>query len=275
MMKSTVQPLNFFSAVMLFLGLMAGQTIIAFAAALCIYVFHIDYASSSWFMLIGYMLSMVLPLIFYQFFVLKPKGLDLKFDFKKNTFVTYILAFPLMFGMMLIAEYLVTLVPTSGYFFGNLYKSFTNQMSALAVDNVTMILLTVILAPLLEEFLFRGLIQKSIIKTGLNPKISILISAFIFGAFHVYPWQFVGAFLLGIVLGIVYEKTKSLVLPILLHAFNNLISALIMMKYGPDTTQGILPIEPIYSFLIGVGIFNIFMLAFTFYFRRKASIFEG
>ncbi len=274
-MKSTILPFNFFAAVILFLGLLAGQMLIALLGVACLYFLHIDYAASPVFMIVGYIVSMVLPLVFYQFFVLKPKGLDLKFDFKNNTLITYLLAFPLMFGMMLIAEYLVTLVPTSGYFFGDLYKSFTNQMSALAMDNVTMILLTVILAPLLEEFLFRGLIQKSIIKTGLNPKISILISAFIFGAFHVYPWQFVGAFLLGLVLGLVYEKIKSLVLPILLHAFNNLISAVIMIEHGPDTTQGILPMEPIYSFLIGVGIFNIFMLAFTFYFRRKASIFEG
>ncbi|MFN3019729.1 lysostaphin resistance A-like protein [Chryseobacterium sp. TY3] len=274
-MKSTVQPLNFFSAFMLFLGLMAGQTIIAFGAALCLYVFHIDYAASPVFMIVGYIVSMAFPVLFYYLFILKPHKLKLQFDFKKNSFLVYLLAFPCMFGMMLMAESLVTLVPTSGYFFGDLYKSFSNQMSALAMDNVTMILLTVILAPLLEEFLFRGLIQKSIIKTGLNPKISILISAFIFGAFHVYPWQFVGAFLLGLVLGLVYEKTKSLVLPILLHAFNNLISAVIMIEHGPDTTQGILPMEPIYSFLIGVGIFNIFMLAFTFYFRRKASIFEG
>lgn len=274
-MKSTVQPLNFFSAVMLFLGLLAGQTLIAIFAVLCIYIFHIDYASTSWFTLIGYMLSMVAPLIFYQIFILKPKGINLQFDFKQNTFLTYLIVFPLMFGMMLIAEYVVTFVPIKGFFFGNLYKSFVAQMSGLAMDNVTMILMTVILAPLLEEFLFRGLIQKSIVKTGLNPKVAILISAFIFGAFHVYPWQFVGAFLLGLVLGLVYEKTQSLVLPILLHAFNNLISALLIMKYGASTTQTILPIDATYSFLIGVGIFIVFMLAFTFYFRRKASIFGG
>ncbi|WP_300675648.1 type II CAAX endopeptidase family protein [Soonwooa sp.] len=274
-MKSTIQPLSFFAALILFLGLVAGQTIIALLAVLCIYIFHIDYAASAWFAIIGYSVSMISPLVFYYFFVLKPKGLKLQFDFKKNGFVTYLIVFPMMFGMMLIAEYLVTFVPTTGVFFGDLYQKFEAQMKGLAMDNVSMIIMTVILAPILEELVFRGVIQKSIIKNGVNPRIAIFISAFVFGAFHVYPWQFVGAFLLGIVLGLVYEKTQSLVLPILLHAFNNLIMALIMIKYGAETTHTLLPIKPIYSFMIGVGIFNIFMWGFVFYFRRKASIFEG
>ncbi|QIG88189.1 CPBP family intramembrane metalloprotease [Chryseobacterium sp. POL2] len=274
-MKSTILPFNFFAAVILFLGLLTGQMLIALLGVACLYFLHIDYAASPVFMIVGYIVSMAFPVLFYYLFILKPHKLKLQFDFKKNSFLVYLLAFPCMFGMMLMAEYLVTFVPTTGPVFGELYKSFVMQMSSLAMDNVTMILLTVILAPILEEVLFRGVIQKSIVKNGINPRVAILISSFVFGAFHVYPWQFVGAFLLGLVLGLIYEKTQSLLLPILLHAFNNLISALLMMKYGAETSQNILSIDPIYSFMIGAGIFNVFMLALNVYFKRKASIFEG
>ena len=36
---------------------------------------------------------------------------------------------------------------------------------------------------------------------------------------HLNPWQTVNAFLLGLVLGVVYYKTKSLLMPILLHDY--------------------------------------------------------
>ncbi len=38
------------------------------------------------------------------------------------------------------------------------------------------------------------------INNGVKPANAILFSAFIFGIVHLNPWQFIGAFLLGIVL---------------------------------------------------------------------------
>lgn len=273
-MKSSILPLDFKAAFVLFLGLLAGQMLIGLLAAVLMYVLFIDYGSSPVFTVVAYAVSMIFPVLFYYLFILKPNHLHLKFDFKRNPIVVYLLVFPLMFGMMLISEYVVTLIPTTGAFFGPFYESFVAQMASLSLNNYSLILLTVILAPILEEVLFRGIIQKSIIKKGVNPRLSILISSLIFGAFHIYPWQFVGAFMLGLILGLVYEKTQSLWLSILLHAFNNLIAALLMINYGADMSRGIFKIEPLYSFMIGCGLVTLFNFLITIYFRRKASIFD-
>ena len=90
--------------------------------------------------------------------------------------------------------------------------------------------------PIIEEIIFRGIIQKGMINNGVKPRNAILVSALIFGIVHFNPWQFIGAFLLGIVLGVVYFKTKSLLMSIFLHFFNNTIAEIIMKSSGPTST---------------------------------------
>lgn len=75
-------------------------------------------------------------------------------------------------------------------------------------------------APLLEEMLFRGVILRSFLHQY-SRKESILWSALIFGLAHLNAYQFVTAFILGIVLGWLYERTRSLWPSILLHAAFN------------------------------------------------------
>ncbi len=46
------------------------------------------------------------------------------------------------------------------------------------------------------------------------------------------PWQFISAGLLGIIFGIIYYRTKSLFLPMLLHFLNNTLSYSLMLMQG-------------------------------------------
>ena len=78
----------------------------------------------------------------------------------------------------------------------------------------------VVVAPLTEEYLFRGLILNGFLKRYTRLQ-AILLSSFLFGAFHFNPWQFVGAFALGSLFAWLYVKTRSLFLPLLGHALNN------------------------------------------------------
>ena len=83
-----------------------------------------------------------------------------------------------------------------------------------------------ILAPLAEEVVFRG----AILRTLLNMMdknwhwIAILISALIFGAAHGNSAQFVHATLIGLLLGWMYYRTKSIVPGIVFHWVNNSIA---------------------------------------------------
>ncbi|SHH70027.1 CPBP family intramembrane glutamic endopeptidase [Massilia sp. CF038] len=92
--------------------------------------------------------------------------------------------------------------------------------------SVGSIIITCLLAPVLEEMLFRGIILRSFLLQ--YPRwISIFASAAIFGAAHMNVYQFTAAFILGLFLAWLYQRTKSLVPCIVLHAvYNSLLLAI-------------------------------------------------
>jgi membrane protease YdiL (CAAX protease family) len=121
-----------------------------------------------------------------------------------------------------------------------------------------------VIAPFFEEILFRGILLRGILQNKINPAVAIGLSAFLFGLAHLNPWQFMGAGILGIAFGFVYYRTKSLWLCIFLHALNNTVSFLMMIKY--DTMEENLTNPNIWylpflglfvSILIGWGIYKL------------------
>ena len=80
-----------------------------------------------------------------------------------------------------------------------------------------------ILAPLAEEIVFRGAILRTLLgmMSKKNHWVAIMISAAIFGVVHGNMAQFVNASLMGLLLGWMFYRTKSLVPGILMHWVNN------------------------------------------------------
>ena len=113
-----------------------------------------------------------------------------------------------------------------------------------------------ILAPLWEELFFRGvLLRRFMLKW--SPQKSIVISAIIFGLIHINPITIGFAFCFGCLLGYVYVKTKSIVVPMVLHSFNNLLAFLHLVYINESTTELLLEtdiarIEMIVSGIVGV-----------------------
>ena len=89
-----------------------------------------------------------------------------------------------------------------------------------------MILSTCILAPLLEEFLCRGMMLRGMLDR-MKPWKAITWSALIFAVMHLNPWQSIPAFLIGLFLGWVYWRTRCLWATIFLHCFNNSLSTVL------------------------------------------------
>lgn len=83
-------------------------------------------------------------------------------------------------------------------------------------------LLLVIVAPLTEEVLSRGIILRGLLRQQ-RPWVAIGQSALLFGLVHFNPAQSINAFLLGIMLGWLYYRTQSLWLCMALHAAHNLL----------------------------------------------------
>lgn len=74
--------------------------------------------------------------------------------------------------------------------------------------------------PLLEEILFRGLLLTALL-WFYRPWVAVTGAALLFAALHLNVIQFVPAVLMGLTLGVVYERTGSLVLCWLGHAAYN------------------------------------------------------
>lgn len=86
--------------------------------------------------------------------------------------------------------------------------------------NVPAVVLVCVLAPVLEEMLFRGIILRGFLALYSRP-VAILGSAVLFGLAHLNIYQFPVALIIGVVAGWLYERTRSLWPGIVLHgAFN-------------------------------------------------------
>ncbi|MCT4132261.1 CPBP family intramembrane metalloprotease [Elizabethkingia anophelis] len=232
-----------------------------------IIVFHSDPTSENFFILFFYILVFLGCIFIFDQFIVKPTGSRISFNMRTSPFSTYLLVFPLMIGGMFIAEYTTTLLPITGSFWGTWYKKFTEIFEKLSLDPTTMIISTSFFAPILEEILFRGIIQKGLINKGVSPAKAIIISAIVFGVVHGNPWQFMGAAILGSVMGLVYYKTKTLLLPILLHAFNNLISSLLVIYTKQESYSEFFGVPETYLLLIGIVLTAVF--GYLFIYKNK------
>lgn len=78
----------------------------------------------------------------------------------------------------------------------------------------------VVIAPLFEEWICRGLIFGSL-RSRYGVVRSVVLSALVFGLMHVQPVPVLNAFVLGLVLAFIYHKTNSLWSSVILHALYN------------------------------------------------------
>jgi membrane protease YdiL (CAAX protease family) len=86
----------------------------------------------------------------------------------------------------------------------------------------------VIFNPLIEEFFFRGFLM-TFLKNYTSNVIAIVLSGGVFAVAHLNVGAVIPLWFLGIVLGIAYEHTGSLVVPIGIHACFNLVTGLSLL----------------------------------------------
>jgi len=86
---------------------------------------------------------------------------------------------------------------------------------------VLIVFLAVVVAPLLEEMLFRGLFQTMIRSYLEQPWVAIIITSAIFASVHQNVTHWPALFMLAMGLGYAYEKSGSLFRPIFMHALFN------------------------------------------------------
>ncbi len=96
---------------------------------------------------------------------------------------------------------------------------------------------TVILPPVVEETIFRGLILQYLGRAGARFVVANLIQAVLFGMFHMNFVQGIYTALLGFLLGWLAYRYDSILVPMLLHAIFNLFGTVLVdleSRFLPD-----------------------------------------
>lgn len=170
------------------------------------------------------------------------------------------------FGSFLISCYLLGVISPS------LLESFieyatvdNSELSAVPfLYNLIETFSIIIVAPITEEFVFRGvLLHRWGTKWGLIA--GIIVSSVVFGILHANP---IGLTMFGVVMALLYIKTATLIIPILAHGLNNLIA--ISLQFLPVWENMSSP-HAIYSYLIPGLLFIAISVPFLFRFFSRYS----
>ena len=98
--------------------------------------------------------------------------------------------------------------------------------------NVWGILGIAIVGPIVEELVFREGIQGSLERSGKPFWLAAVVSALCFGLIHLNPAQVPFAFVMGLILSVIYHKTGNAVVTSIIHILNNSIAVLQMNLLG-------------------------------------------
>lgn len=139
--------------------------------------------------------------------------------FSKKTWLSFIV---ISLGTLVISNLLEILITYLNPSFNTANQAGIEDMVSSASPLVVFVAV-VILAPIAEEVVFRGLIMKIIFRK--YPKIGFLVSALLFTFAHIPTdiLSFLLYFVMAVGLCLVYYRTKRIEASILLHFINNLI----------------------------------------------------
>jgi membrane protease YdiL (CAAX protease family) len=194
-------------------------------------------------------------------------GVAVEFSFI-NIALTYVVLYALYFPLSYSADYqgwvvsLLLEAPSIILFDGNHFPIFANLVSFVSI---------VVFAPLIEEFVFRGVIY-----ARLNQKytvwFAVFVSSLLFGLLH---GEVFSAALFGALLCYSYQKSGRLIVPIIIHSLNNLTVWLVMawdaMVHGKPTLYSLTQFQSEWRYglyaAFAISVWAIYCLA------RKSTLF--
>jgi membrane protease YdiL (CAAX protease family) len=118
------------------------------------------------------------------------------------------------------------------------------------------ILVAAVGASVSEEFVFRGILQNSL-SAKVGAWKGLVLATIVFGLLHTL-WRFPGAFMLGLFLGFIYQRTGSLIPGLVSHFIINA-SSVILFNVAERSTTGVIPAwmeedRPAPHWLIGLSV---------------------
>jgi len=133
------------------------------------------------------------------------------------------------------------------------------ETSQTAVEVVLLLVALVLLAPLTEELMFRGMLTSRLLRS-MAVWWAIITQAAVFALIHLADPEAIaalpGLFLIAVVLGYAALRVGNISLSLTLHAGVNLTAALLLLFGGPllewlDEMAGLEPAESVIRFVLG------------------------
>lgn len=119
---------------------------------------------------------------------------------------------------------------------------------------IYMLIALLVVAPIFEELLCRGVILEAIRRKH-GGWIACVVSSILFGVMHFEPQSVLNAFMIGLLLGYLYIRTNSIFAPIIIHFINNVIAYLFLVFGLAGTTlYSLIENKTIYSVIYGISI---------------------
>ncbi len=176
------------------------------------------------------------------------------------------------FAVCVLSNYVALFAETvlSGVGIEEIEPEITESKSAL--DVFLNFVCAAVSAPLIEEFIFRGVILQPLRRCGEH--FAVFVSALLFGLAHGSPSGFVFSFVAGLAMGYAVVISGSLWVGIAIHFCNNFYSVLLSELYSAFPEMGSSLINLILAALVVGGLGCLGALVFTgkFSFGKRGSL---
>lgn len=206
-------------------------------------------------------------LIFQVTFYLRGKNLDKQLRIKGPVLLDIVVSFALALGFRLLTNVYflwAEKIQILGESLESAQAQSYNFKTMTMLGMVTILVSIIVVAPVVEEVLFRGIVQKEL-GEGFGALIAIVLQGLLFGVAHGFLVQSIFTAVFGILLGVLYHKTRNLTTSIMAHMFFNLNSILEIKDASlwPQMT------------IAGLGLTLVSMIIFFYAYKKKHAPEEG
>ena len=107
-------------------GMIVGTAAVSVINVFSMFVFNEKLQYNDFYLMLTNAAGFVGAIFAFDYFIARPQtGRKLNFNFSPTNVGTYLLIFPMMLGMMFIAEFITSQIPITGPFFGEYYEFFS------------------------------------------------------------------------------------------------------------------------------------------------------
>lgn len=210
------------------------------------------------YMIVYEILALAVSVLIYVFAMQrKPGRLSLHFTRR---------SFPAMLLLFLGIEPMVSLcLGILQMFFPKLFEEYLELIDTMGLNEMGFFiaLVSIVLAPIAEELIFRGITLKLAEDSAGKFWIANIIQAACFGIAHMNIVQGVYAFLMGLVLGAVFDKYRTILAPMFCHIVFNVSGTYLITYLFRDTEN------PAYVLLTEAGIMVVLCIGLLLFIRDR------